>query len=364
MLRFAVSVACLLALATPSRADCPDKPIGCAFGAVGTQGMCWHTWRCTTCGAAKCPTVPAKSYTQVPNRTDFACLPQAIKQADGCSNPSPDPASVFYKGFFKPACDQHDVCYRNTIGRSKGKCDDDFKANMDWMCDRYFTGALNLAQRGSCRSAAVTWWAGVANLPQGQKAFDADQQWAKASCVELKQVVVVAPPPVAKEPVATPALTRTTYPPGLYHAQHPDWSGSVLIQPDGTYVRVENGDPGTWTFDGTTLTLAWTNWGPEPLTVNGPTDFRSASGFSLTLVTAAPAPGVYHGQHPDWSADVTLSADGTYHRNDNGDPGKWTFDGTTLTLTWANWGPEPVTRVDAYSYRSADGRFTLSAPTP
>src|SRR5262245_10135868 len=68
---------------------------------------------------------------------------------------------------------------------------------------------------------------------------------------------------------------------GTYDASHPHWGDSVIIQADGTYHR-GNGDPGKWSFDGKTLTLHWTQWGPEPVVMQAPGRFASAGGFTLT----------------------------------------------------------------------------------
>lgn len=93
-----------------------------------------------------------------------------------------------------------------------------------------------------------------------------------------------APAPAPTPPAATPVPTLT---PGLYTAQHPHWSGTVTINADHTYAR-DNGDPGTWTYDGTTLVLAWRNWGPETLTRQADGSFRAASnGFTIRF--AGPA---------------------------------------------------------------------------
>lgn len=70
------------------------------------------------------------------------------------------------------------------------------------------------------------------------------------------------------------------------------------------------------------------------------------------------APGRYNAQHPHWSGVVTINADHTYAR-DNGDPGTWTFDGTTLVLNWRNWGPEPLVRQPDGTFRAATSTFTL-----
>lgn len=93
-----------------------------------------------------------------------------------------------------------------------------------------------------------------------------------------------APPPV----VTPPVVVATSLQLGRYNARHPHWSGFVTLNADGTYAR-ENGDPGTWTFDGTTLVLRWRNWGPETLTRQPDGSFRAASnGFTLVAAEAAP----------------------------------------------------------------------------
>lgn len=93
-------------------------------------------------------------------------------------------------------------------------------------------------------------------------------------------------------PAPTPAPTPSPAAPvivGTYHATHPDWSGAVFIFPNGRYQR-DNGDGGSWVFDGTTLNLKWDHWGPEPVTLQPNGEFASANGrFRLRMT----APGVY-----------------------------------------------------------------------
>lgn len=77
---------------------------------------------------------------------------------------------------------------------------------------------------------------------------------------------------------------------GTYRARHPHWSGSVTLRADGSYAR-ENGDPGTWSFDGRVLTLAWQNWGAERLTDRGGGRYVAESnGFELMRDGSPPAP--------------------------------------------------------------------------
>jgi hypothetical protein len=148
---------------------------------------------------------------------------------------------------------------------------------------------------------------------------------------------------------------------GTYDGVHVHWRDTVTLAADGTYAR-GNGDPGRWTFDGTTLVLAWKNWGPEPLVFKGPGSFAAADGhFQLTQRNRADAtaiPGTYDGAHPHWKDSVTLRADGTYARG-SGDPGVWIFDGKTLVLFWIHWGPEPVDLKASGHYVSPNGAFTL-----
>jgi len=189
ILRISLATAILLlsaSLSTLAFADCPDKPVTCDFGAIGTQGTCWKASKltCNDCGPKRCPGAPPTSYSQMPHKTDFACVVKIVlaKQPDGCSNPAKDPASLMYKQFFKPACDEHDICYRNNIGVTKGSCDAQFKRNMDAMCIGYYHGVMNDAQKASCISASITYHSTLALAPQAKEAFTQDQNWTKANC--------------------------------------------------------------------------------------------------------------------------------------------------------------------------------------
>ena len=182
----ALLLAVVSLIAMPVYADCPNKPITCEYGAIGYQGTCWHASkvRCESCGPQHCPQSPATSYTQMPHRTQFACVAKIVetKQPDGCSNSLYDPLTKEYKKLFKPACDQHDICYRNNIGASKGHCDNEFKANMDHMCSRLYPGVANVAQLGSCKAGSLTWYKFLQIAPQARQAFDDDQKWTRANC--------------------------------------------------------------------------------------------------------------------------------------------------------------------------------------
>lgn len=175
--------ALLVQLAIPAWASCPDQPISCDLGAAGWQGTCWSARKlsCAPCGPRHCPTLP----TEVPKRYRYPCVEvvQADKaQVDGCSNPLTDPLSNLYKRVFRAACVQHDTCYHNTINIPKPTCDRDFKGNMQWLCNAFYTGTANQAQRASCLSAAEVWFTTVSTVPLAEQLWRSDHAWTSAHC--------------------------------------------------------------------------------------------------------------------------------------------------------------------------------------
>ncbi len=171
-------------------ADCADRIINCDFGAKGTQGQCGPLGICRDCGPAHCPATPAYSFREVPNKVDENACPEATRQMDGCSNPGlsaisnklPDPGTAQYNGLFKPACEQHDFCY-SSKDPPKSTCDTNFRDNMQWICDRYFTGPNNVVQLGACKSAAGIYYTAVSvkNGP-GDGAFTNGHKWGNEHC--------------------------------------------------------------------------------------------------------------------------------------------------------------------------------------
>lgn len=183
-------------------ADCPDVPAACPHLAWGWQGQCWDVAWCSDCGPAKCPLLPP-SYRDLPKiANDLVLCPQAFQnRMDGCSNPLKDPGTLMYNDVFHQACNQHDVCY-STLGLRKEKCDIDFYMNMMFTCDNYYRGAENALQRGACKSAALTYFSAVSGTPQGKKAYDDDQDWAKRCC--LNPACDKPPPPPIPPPPSIP----------------------------------------------------------------------------------------------------------------------------------------------------------------
>jgi hypothetical protein len=163
---------------------------------------------------------------------------------------------------------------------------------------------------------------------------------------------------------------------GQYSAQHKaDWSGTMLINADGTFKVVEGGDGGTWSFDGKQLILSWSRWAPEILQMKSDTLF-SSSMYKFTLTrTGAPAStsdtsdkpvsadvkkysGTYYAVHKDWTDTLTLSTDGTFKRG-NGDGGTWTYAKRKLVLKWSKTGTEETLITSAYGFSSLTYKFTL-----
>ncbi len=76
--------------------------------------------------------------------------------------------------------------------------------------------------------------------------------------------------PTVDKPAAVSATAKKIA--GVYYAQHKDWTGSIIINVDGTFQRDSKGDGGTWSFDGRKLVLMWSKAAPETL-------LPSATGF-------------------------------------------------------------------------------------
>lgn len=131
---------------------------------------------------------------------------------------------------------------------------------------------------------------------------------------------------------------------------------TVLLQPDSTAVG-SNGELGTWRVANPQTrqyVISWrAGWidtvtlSPDGSTLQGWNQhgtrvFGHRRGGAVTTGAGgdrASLLGAFEGVHPHWRDVVILSADGTYRRA-TGDAGRWTFDGTTLTLSWEHWGPE------------------------
>ena len=59
---------------------------------------------------------------------------------------------------------------------------------------------------------------------------------------------------------------------GIYYAVHRDWTDSLKLNADGTFIRGK-GDSGTWTYDGKKLILKWTKTGTVETLVSSPAGF-------------------------------------------------------------------------------------------
>lgn len=78
----------------------------------------------------------------------------------------------------------------------------------------------------------------------------------------------------------TPVTPDTRKHAGIYLAVHKDWTDSLTLKADGSFVR-GNGDGGTWTFEKRTLVLDWNNGTRDSLVLSA-TGFASLS-YKFTL---------------------------------------------------------------------------------
>ncbi len=72
-------------------------------------------------------------------------------------------------------------------------------------------------------------------------------------------------------------------------------------------------------------------------------------------------PGDYQGVHRHWTDKVIISANGTFKRAVNNDPGTWTFDGKTLVLKWTKWPSETLVMTSPGVFSCTAYPFTLTA---
>jgi hypothetical protein len=112
-----------------------------------------HLW--TKKLLAQCPNIPA------PN---------------GCSVPLSDKISDKFKTIFRPACDDHDICYTTSI--DKTACDVQFHRRMLSIC-KTLSDTKTL---GLCSTTAGTWFAAVAHSSTGLQHYTAARAWAKSNC--------------------------------------------------------------------------------------------------------------------------------------------------------------------------------------
>ncbi|KAJ3105791.1 hypothetical protein HDU96_008431, partial [Phlyctochytrium bullatum] len=162
--------ACLLAFPTCEKVGWVWYPT-CRSGYVSAGPLCvaacpssaWQD-RGPLCGRPSRPFVddvvrcPTRKNTYVGlmapivETTMGACLATtcAKNRRDGCSVPQGSSgAIVAYSGFFKAACDVHDMCYA-TEGRPQAQCDSDFEKNMKVLCK----AGKPVGEIGVCNSAA------------------------------------------------------------------------------------------------------------------------------------------------------------------------------------------------------------------
>lgn len=120
-------------------------------------------------------------------RSQFSC---SEPNNDGCSNPLKDPSAKKHKKIFRPACEIHDRCYSSpwrlsgeTGYKGMKKCDDEFKRNMDAICNsRGSTSTLS-----DCKIQSITFYETVKDW--GHKPYDNGQDTANRICTDKSKQV-------------------------------------------------------------------------------------------------------------------------------------------------------------------------------
>ncbi|HEY1406902.1 MAG TPA: hypothetical protein VF857_09860 [Spirochaetota bacterium] len=90
---------------------------------------------------------------------------------------------------------------------------------------------------------------------------------------------------VANSPsINNPEASKLKMIAGTYYAQHKDWTGTIIINADGTFKRTGTDDGGTCTFDGRTLILKWNKSMTDTLQTSATGFYCPAYKFTLRLI--------------------------------------------------------------------------------
>ncbi len=146
-------------------ADADYRPIG-GLDLVKGHSYSWQATVSAARGWSDRPSVTTPSWTfrvaaegeQVPiadSDDEQTTAPMARAKPNGCTGV---PQS-FGKAYFKPACDQHDICYGSRTDRVK--CDGAFLYNLSKICEGAYPKG---AKRNTCYGIAATYYTGVRNL--------------------------------------------------------------------------------------------------------------------------------------------------------------------------------------------------------
>lgn len=122
---------------------------------------------------------PIADFTRCPSRVPNAghtCVPNGCGGSGGVGVPNSLGAANF-----RPSCNTHDCCY-DRCNSTRATCDTDFRANLQAVCAAAYpgSGVVQSMQRGSCNSAANTYYGFVNRF--GQTYYDAAQRESCDCC--------------------------------------------------------------------------------------------------------------------------------------------------------------------------------------
>jgi hypothetical protein len=160
------------------------------------------------------------------------------------------------------------------------------------------------------------------------------------------------------EPVAAPVVKSAPLAAGEYQGVHRHWTDKVIINADGTHKRASNGDPGTWTFDGTTLVLKWKNWAAETLVQTAPGQF-SCKEYKFTLTGPGAAVVATSGVSTEPFVNGAILKWST-SANQNGTMTVTSVTGTKFTVNQVNFNNKAAGTIK-FEGEVKDGKITLSS---
>jgi hypothetical protein len=167
--------------------SCPTKPVSCGYKAMGWQhytlvvpkGSFGHKPKkpyCKKRGSHGCGDKLGSYHKQryVDHGGKASCMSKIVDagRVDGCSVPSE--VDNMYGHLFVGACEEHDINYHLS---SKKMSDNNFLGNMRQICEHFYVGSQNNAQKASCYAAAKVFHKAV--VEKGQGGYNADHAWAK-----------------------------------------------------------------------------------------------------------------------------------------------------------------------------------------
>ncbi len=191
---FAFFVVVFMAPQSSWALSCPTLPVSCGYTATGWQHYKLvkpeiHTdkWGritsrpkpfCEKTGSHGCGDKLGSYHKQryIDHGGKASCISKIVDngRVDGCSVPKE--VDNMYGHLFVGACEEHDINYHFS---SKKTADNNFLGNMKQICEHFYVGSQNKAQKASCYAAANVFHKAV--VEKGQGGYKADHDWAKST---------------------------------------------------------------------------------------------------------------------------------------------------------------------------------------